>query len=142
MNYDRPNIAIASVIICDDVRTEINGKEILIGVYNQALIVKELPFTMRLTFRVSLTLKMPDQRTCSFAVSDPDGETLLSLEGTDLPVTTLGESFVCGFAVQNITFKKEGEYNFHFGVDEPAVPTLGFKVVLPRNAEERARVGV
>jgi hypothetical protein len=40
---------IGSVIICDDVRQEYNGKEILIGVYSGHIIVPSTPFSIKLS---------------------------------------------------------------------------------------------
>lgn len=38
----------SSVVICDDIRQETNGKQILIGVYGNAVIVPSMPFSIPL----------------------------------------------------------------------------------------------
>jgi hypothetical protein len=45
----RAELKIISVLICDDVRREENGKEILIGVYSGDIIVTRFPAAMALT---------------------------------------------------------------------------------------------
>jgi hypothetical protein len=56
---------IQSVILCDEVRTEITGKDIAIGVYNGHLILPQIPFVLpslavryELSFRGNKTEKM------------------------------------------------------------------------------------
>jgi len=43
-------VELSSVLACDDVRTESNGKLILVGVYNTVIYVPALPAPMRLNF--------------------------------------------------------------------------------------------
>jgi hypothetical protein len=45
-----PDEAISSsVVICDDIRQETNGKQILIGVYGSAVLVPSMPFSIPLS---------------------------------------------------------------------------------------------
>jgi hypothetical protein len=43
-------LEIKSVVVCDDVRREENGKDILIGVYSSGILVPQLPATLSLSF--------------------------------------------------------------------------------------------
>lgn len=47
-----PQIAIKTVVVCDEVRREDNGKEILIGVYSAGVLVPQFPVPLNLTFWV------------------------------------------------------------------------------------------
>ena len=49
MKYPKIN----SVIICDDIRTEVSGKLILIGIYSDYIVVPNFPLALRLSFRFS-----------------------------------------------------------------------------------------
>lgn len=67
-----------SVIVCDDVRTEVTKKEILIGVYSDGIVVPKLPAILTsLFFRVHLALQIKEQATFSFHVLKPSGQSLL-----------------------------------------------------------------
>ncbi|MGB3583235.1 MAG: hypothetical protein WBA40_19295 [Roseiarcus sp.] len=44
-----PDGTVSAVIICDDIRQEMNGKQILIGVYGNAIIVPSMPFSIPLS---------------------------------------------------------------------------------------------
>jgi hypothetical protein len=72
------------VIVCDDVRREDNGKELLIGVYNHAIIVAEdPPYTlMKLCFRILVDLRSTGKKKMVFVINTPSGRDFLSAEGT------------------------------------------------------------
>jgi hypothetical protein len=46
---------IVSTIVCDDIRREINGKDILIGVYSGDIAVPQVPFQLQLAFWVEVS---------------------------------------------------------------------------------------
>lgn len=50
-----PKFTVNSVVICDDVRKEVNGKDILIGVYGGSIIVQSLPVNLPIAVWVELT---------------------------------------------------------------------------------------
>jgi hypothetical protein len=108
---------IQSVIVCDEVRTEMSGKDIAIGIYNGHMVVPQIPFivpmlTVRHEFHFhgdiknSLTLKMEDpnknsvfQQTMPIRFNDWDkpGAISVILGGLILPA--------------------EGQYTFHLKFD-------------------------
>lgn len=51
---------IVSAVICDDIRREVNQKDILIGVYGADIIVSNLPFQIGLAFWMEFTTKKTD----------------------------------------------------------------------------------
>jgi hypothetical protein len=54
-----PEAQVTAVLVCDDIRKEINFKDILIGVYTGEIIVHSLPLITRLAFWVELEVKRP-----------------------------------------------------------------------------------
>ncbi len=50
MPADLPRIDIEYVIVCDDIRREDNGKELLIGVYTRDIVVGAFPAVLQLAF--------------------------------------------------------------------------------------------
>lgn len=69
---------IRSVIVCDDVRREISKKEILIGVYTDAIVVQQVPAVLPLLhFRVNLSVTKDAADKFSFYVEKPSGARLL-----------------------------------------------------------------
>jgi hypothetical protein len=52
---DVPQIKVRQVVVCDDIRREFNGKEILIGVYGSDIVVSNFPSPLNLSFWVQFT---------------------------------------------------------------------------------------
>lgn len=48
MNNKQPKLSIKYTIICDDIRREDNGKQILIGVYSEEIGISSFPSTLTL----------------------------------------------------------------------------------------------
>lgn len=51
-----PNVMLQQALLCDDVRTENNGKSILIGIYNQHIILPVFPTSISVCLWVDLRL--------------------------------------------------------------------------------------
>jgi hypothetical protein len=67
---------ITSLIICDDIRREASGKEILIGVYSKDIIVKDIPTRLpQLSFRISVALEHANFKKMRFSLSSPSRQT-------------------------------------------------------------------
>ena len=66
-------VKLLQALICDDVRREFNGKEIIIGVYQDEIILEALPATIELS--LWMRLKMPDDKDhpAEFRAVDPQG---------------------------------------------------------------------
>jgi hypothetical protein len=83
---------IGAVVICDDVRRELNGKDILVGVYGGEIIVAQLPFTLNLA--IWCEYRTPRDGTNNVYVrisynSQKRGEFRLSVEAPALSLMAL-----------------------------------------------------
>jgi hypothetical protein len=82
MESPRAPIQFDSLVLCDDVRFENNGKLLLIGVYSDLVQVVNLPLQMR---SIGLAIKARVLETGKFAfavsVADPQGNKLLDANG-------------------------------------------------------------
>src|SRR5665213_798264 len=104
-------------MVCDDVRVERSGKEIIIGVYNDTLISSVFPFMMpQICFRVSVRhTKLLD--TFSVALKRPDGENLFSHTGKITHQNIL-EQTVLNIQLGGFQFPVPGRYTFWLGLDQ------------------------
>ncbi|MGH9367408.1 MAG: DUF6941 family protein [Thermoanaerobaculia bacterium] len=79
---DASSILFDSLVLCDDVRFENNGKLLLIGVYSDVVQVVKLPLQMR---SIGLAIKAKVLATgrypFSVSVADPQGNQLLDANG-------------------------------------------------------------
>lgn len=68
-------VKILSAVICDDVRTEKNGKDLLIGVYSGAVIVHAIPSPpMSLRCWINLQMEGPTDVSLNFRVVDQNND--------------------------------------------------------------------
>src|ERR1700722_1974046 len=75
-------LQILNTLVCDDVRLENNGKEILIGVYNGTVIVDSVP-TLLPTFSIRILLKPTEIREYNVhgAIIGPSGLAVAQFSG-------------------------------------------------------------
>lgn len=108
-------ISIPTAIICDDVRREDNGKEILIGVYTGDMIFAQLPGTMRACIWLPWWGKTSAKRTEKFwwRISD-QGKPLI--EGA-FDIDTKGVEGSGTVGIGNLTLR----------FDEPTIMTIEVK---------------
>jgi hypothetical protein len=98
MSDAKPRLEVKAVIVCDDVRVEANGKEILIGVYHDVFVDRfpvQLQLTLWTEFQARETVKVP----VKFRVIGEHDEQFLSggmIVGADKPGMA---SFAVGFAL-------------------------------------------
>ncbi len=71
-----------SLVVCDDIRFENNGKLILIGVYSDVVQVLKLPLQLRsLGLAVKAKVLATGRLTFSVSINDPQGNSLLDANG-------------------------------------------------------------
>ena len=83
------DFTIVSVIICDDIRTEQNGKHILIGVYGGDIVVSELPVTLPLAFWIEFLPKRAGEFRFDLRMEVPGSAPSLELNGIGATTTNL-----------------------------------------------------
>ncbi len=75
-------ILFESLVVCDDIRFENNGKLLFIGVYSDVVQVVKLPLQLRsLGLAVKAKVLATGRFTFSVSVSDPQGNGLLDANG-------------------------------------------------------------
>jgi hypothetical protein len=107
-------------IYCDDIRSEMDGKQILIGVYGPEIVVSKLPSTSTISLWVRIKGLPPNKYDLSLTLSAPNDSDDRVIEGNiepQLDETIMALSFVrIPVKVQRrglITARlKIGEYDF------------------------------
>jgi hypothetical protein len=61
MQNDSPYFKVRDVLVCDDIRTEDNGKQILIGVYTGNILLNEFPASLLLSFWIDVNQPVAGQ---------------------------------------------------------------------------------
>jgi hypothetical protein len=76
------SILFESLVLCDDIRHENNGKLLFVGVYSDLVQVAKLPLQMRsLGLAVKAKVFSTGKMTFSVSVGDPNGNTLIDANG-------------------------------------------------------------
>ena len=133
---------VTSFMVCDDVRREDNGKEIIIGIYNKAIIVSMFPVQLpQLTFRVIIEVEHSNFHECFLSVTGPKRKLMtefqipINIESVDDPIHIV-------FGVRQPGFHEAGSYRVSLGLDGPKRKIGEFDVRLPVSPTERRRVKV
>jgi hypothetical protein len=82
MKADLPNIEIRSAVICEQIRKEVNGKDILIGVYSADLIVASFPAIVPLSFWLMLFADRPGPLALEFRILGVDGAAIAGFDAS------------------------------------------------------------
>ena len=131
------------ILLCDDIRREDNGKEILIGVYNDEMIVRTAPAALTsLHFRVSFYPKKTSPRDFSFSVIAPNGLSIVQAEGQLSAELNYDVQSVVNIASKPLLLPEHGAYSMRFGLGkkENEVDVGRFMVRKPANDEENNRL--
>ena len=129
------------VLICDDIRLEVNGKQILIGTYNEIMVVPNFPANVTLSFRVAVRMHRIGFDSCRFRVSAPNGAILSDVTGNVTSQTT--DEHVT-FTFQRLVFllSEPAEYLIEFGLGDSLKKVGRLLVRPPANDEERRMLNV
>jgi hypothetical protein len=94
-----------AIIICDDIRKEINNKDILIGVYSGDIVVSSLPAWLPMAFWIEASAKQIGRHDRSFRITVADNPPLVLK--SELQIEQLGSLAIMISGLQ-IYFEKEG----------------------------------
>ena len=130
-----------SVIICDDVRQEVSGKEILIGVYSYSMLFPSFPSIVpKLVIRIFMDLLDRTAKNFELNWKDPNGTPIANFK-TQLPQAIPNEPLLLGFLIGPLTFNIEGVYPVELSLEnEPAETIYDMEIRLPKDDLERSRV--
>jgi hypothetical protein len=126
------------VLICDDIRLEVTGKQILIGTYNEIIVAPSFPAPIMLAFRVAVRMHRIGFNTCEFRLLSPNGTTLFA-NGGEIHAQTIDEHVSFAFQNAAIIFPDAGEYSIEFGLDGDVKKVGRLRLRLPENDEERRK---
>jgi hypothetical protein len=106
-------IKVESVIVCEDIRKEINNKEILIGVYSGNIVVASYPAMLKLAFWVELVPDSMDVHHLSLKIESPSGNPPIEVE-FDLSVKEANTAATIAFGNLPIAIERDGELKVSF----------------------------
>jgi len=110
------NVEIKYVLVCDDVRREDNGKEILIGVYSSDIQTTVFPSNLALVFWMELVTKKPGRHRIDIRVIGPNNTHLVQGTGE---LQGLHEEIIGSLALGPLSMQIQSEGEIRLELREP-----------------------
>lgn len=124
-----PQDCIGNVLVCDDIRREINGKLILIGIYSDSIVVGAFPAALKLRYYVEYLLKEGAQAEVHFRISANGISPIASI---DASIEVEGAATVAALDLPptTITFKEATTLELSFSLDGETWAVISSKRVI------------
>jgi hypothetical protein len=136
-----PGFRVKSLLVCDDIREEKSGKEIIIGVYTGAIIFAQLPAKLnKIVFRIDVQFLKRGAKQVAFQIRDEKKELKFELIGS-LPEDTTTDSGVFIFELAAIDVQTQSWMNVWMRLDDdPWEKVGGIELRGPTNEQERSLI--
>ena len=110
------------ILICDDVRAEPNGKLIVIGLYQDNMLVPQIPFSLpSLSFLVVTEVSQPGEFTFKAKFANLEVGKAIAQAIGGMKVERPGRA-VTVLQFRNVQIDRTGSYQFSLTIDEEAAP--------------------
>src|SRR5438477_9395917 len=134
-----------SVILCDDIRNEMNGKQTLVGIYDDTILAQSFPLLMaKLCIRISVTIAKRKPKKIRVAVSSPHQQVIdidTAFPSMQLPETG-SRTFSVPLVISPFVVAAPAEFVVKLGFDYPAKKIGQFAVRTAKNEAEKKRFEV
>ena len=132
-----------SVILCDDIRNEMNAKQTLIGIYDDAILAQSFPLLMpKLCMRIAITLLAKRKpKKLRVLVSSPQSKVIdvdTEFPSTQLPETG-SKTFAIPLQISPFVVASPTDFVIKLGFDQPAKKIGQFAVRAAKNEAEKKR---
>jgi len=114
-------------MICDDVRTEKNNKDIIIGCYNDIIYVNSFPTSLAFAVRVSAYIDSKDFLTDTVTITNSSGD-VVSAVTNPISYINLDRQTIFNRGYFRFIATEPADYMVNFGLDENIEAVLSFKV--------------
>ena len=126
-----------SVLICDEIREEVGGKEIIIGAYSGVILLPFVPFfTFKLTIRFEVNASRSHFDHAECTILRPNGSIFSHDSKTfNVKFPEFPSSIV--FLLGGLNFEHTGEYGVLLAMDSAPMPVGSFSIVTPETLPQR-----
>jgi hypothetical protein len=118
-------------ILCEDIRTEINGKQILIGAYAGVILAESLPtFWPLFAMRVEVNPKKDAYESVQLKIEKPNGTVLSIFDIAGVKIRDVAYPAALVFHRSPMVFDMEGDYAVSLAMDCKPINIGSFTVVI------------
>jgi hypothetical protein len=108
---DSAEVSVLAVVLCDQIRQEMNGKFLFIGVYNDVIQVPQFPFTISFAVAVLTRVVKPGPLSFTVQFQEVAGKTLLqSVTGEGRYEGQEGRQVWLPVPIPPLQVQREGDY--------------------------------
>jgi uncharacterized protein DUF6941 len=122
--------SIISTIICDDVRKEDNGKEILIGIFNDTMVIGSVPAVLA-TFGIRFLVKTNTKEVEIKGYIIGPGKNKIVEFGGKAVFANIRFSSSISFKISPMMISEYGEYEIYLGLNSEPEKVHAFNVITP-----------
>jgi hypothetical protein len=133
---------VLSIIVCEDIREEVGGKQSAYGLFDFEMICANFPALLpKLYFRVLVQIPRRKPKTLKFLVSHGTHK-LIEYDGAfpEIAMPTTSGNVAMGFAASPAIIPAAADYTIKMGIDAPLKTVAHFNFRLPKGDVERARL--
>jgi len=125
------------MLICDEVREEVGGKQIIIGAYAGAILLPFVPFyALKLTIRIEIKAYKSHYEHAECTVLRPNGS-IFSHDTRTFDVKFLEFPTSVIFTLSGLNFEHTGGYTVLLAMDSTPVSVGSFFIVTPEDVPQR-----
>jgi hypothetical protein len=122
-------------IVCEDIRIETNGKQILIGTYAGAILAENLPvFWPTFAIRVEVTPLREQYELAQLKIDRPNGTVLSIFDLTNVKIHDIAYPAALVFRRSPMSFEIDGNYPVSLAMDSNPIDIGHFTVAIRKRA--------
>ena len=114
MKEKAPNAKVVCAILCDDVRKEENGKDIILGVYSGNVLIEKFPADLKFCLWLGYFVDGSGELAQEVRVIDPSGRSLVEGKIKLNIAENRGESASLALRNMPLHIEKQGLYKFQW----------------------------
>lgn len=126
-----------NVLICDEIREEVGGKQLIIGAYSGVILIPFLPFfAPKITVRFEIKVAKAHYDHAECTVLRPNGSIFYHDARTfDLRYPEFSTTIV--FVLGGLTFEHTGDYTMLLAMDSAPMAVGDFSIVTPEQIPQK-----
>jgi hypothetical protein len=126
-----------NVLVCDEIREEVGGKQLIIGAYAGVILIPFLPFfSPKISVRFEIKVDKPHYDHAECTVFRPNGSIFYhDTRAFDIRYPEFATAII--FVLNGLIFEHTGEYALLLAMDSAPMAVGNFSIVTPEQIPQR-----
>lgn len=118
MPVSNDRLSLITAVVCDEIRREDSGKELLIGVYSSEIIIPTVPIILVLSFWIPIEVIRPGKSQGHFRIVGTDGNVVHDLPPLDLEFNAAGTRAALSISGIGVPMLQRGVFRLDARLDD------------------------